>query len=525
MKNKRFTIISIVVIIVTIIGGILWTTDTLSILPGITPTDTALTNGSQAISPDNLVEIQPASTIIRELRATGNIALVEEYPVELKTNGTVSQVAVKVGDTVTKGDLLVSLDTAALEQAVSRAEIELESMQLQLEKLIHPNNEGEVMVAQANLHSAQENLRTVQAGPTEQELAAAQSKLTSAQARYRELQSQPNEANIRQAKATLLKAEITLTQAQEAYNQIAWQNDVGMSAEASTLQNASIDYEAAKSAFDQANKPVSQSDLQSALSTIQTTQHELEQLKGKPSATDLAAAEATVADRAEQLRKLIAGASQVRIREAELNVKKAEIALAEAHTNLKNAHLVAPVNGTVLAVNIKAGQTGTTGKIVATIANISNLKLTTNVAEVDIPKVHLAQQVTIKIDAFRGQDFMGRVESIAPNSQTKEGVVNYVVTIHLNDLATDAVRTGMTAEATFQQPEQTNASQWLVPTNALQTQNGQTIVQVQGEAGLTNVGVIPGEIHGEWTLVSSVELQAGDQVIGSVTSSVGEDVF
>ncbi|MBV7332829.1 efflux RND transporter periplasmic adaptor subunit [Chloroflexi bacterium TSY] len=295
-----------------------------------------------------------------------------------------------------------------------------------------------------------------------------------------------------------------------------------MSPEAAELQNTTIDYESAKASFDQANKPASKSDMQAALSAAQSAQDQFEQLKLKPTLADLAAAEATVADAAERLRKLT-NPSESDMRTAELNVKKAMIRVEEARTNLRNAQLLAPISGTVLSIHVEPGQSGTPGMTAITLADTSKLKLTINVAEVDIPRIELEQEASVKIDALRGDEFAGRVDTIAPSSKAGDGVVNYAVTIHLTDLTNVAVRPGMTAEATLQQDSRATEDQWLVPNSALQSQNGQTIVQVQRGDALANVAVVPGEIHGEWTMVQTDELGVGDQVVGQVASFVVED--
>jgi multidrug efflux pump subunit AcrA (membrane-fusion protein) len=61
---------------------------------------------------------------------------------------------------------------------------------------------------------------------------------------------------------------------------------------------------------------------------------------------------------------------------------------------------------------------------------------------------------------------------------------------------------------------------WLVPTNAIRTQGGAAVVRVMRDGGAIPVTVTAGAVQGEWTVVQSPDLQAGDQVVGSVTSYV-----
>ena len=70
-----------------------------------------------------------------------------------------------------------------------------------------------------------------------------------------------------------------------------------------------------------------------------------------------------------------------------------------------------------------------------------------------------------------------------------------------------------------------------MPTNSLTEGNGQATVQVvRGRAEddegpqLVALRVMVGERQGEWTLVESNELAAGDRVLGSVASYIDEDI-
>jgi multidrug efflux pump subunit AcrA (membrane-fusion protein) len=162
------------------------------------------------------------------------------------------------------------------------------------------------------------------------------------------------------------------------------------------------------------------------------------------------------------------------------------------------------------------------GKVVATLSDTSQLQLNVKVAEVDIPRITLGQEAAIAIDAIRGRSFAGVVESIAPINQSDKDVVNYPVTIRLTDTALEGVKPGMNAVATLGSA-QSLSSGWLVPASALRQQaDGQVVVLVMRGDTFAPVVVEPGEDQGEWTLVQSAELQAGDRVRGSVASYVEE---
>ncbi|MCB0188811.1 MAG: hypothetical protein KDE31_31290, partial [Caldilineaceae bacterium] len=108
-----------------------------------------------------------------------------------------------------------------------------------------------------------------------------------------------------------------------------------------------------------------------------------------------------------------------------------------------------------------------------------------------------------------------------PINKEDKDVVNYPVTIRLTDSDLTGVRPGMNAVATFAGAE-SDVAQWLVPTTALQEQNGQYAVQVVRGEDVLAVPVQPQETQGEWTVVVAPQLVAGDTVVGQVASYVGQ---
>ena len=64
---------------------------------------------------------------------------------------------------------------------------------------------------------------------------------------------------------------------------------------------------------------------------------------------------------------------------------------------------------------------------------------------------------------------------------------------------------------------------WLVPTSAIRTDGDRAIVLVMRGEEPAPVEVAPGITQGEWTVVQAPELREGDEVVGSLTSFIGED--
>ncbi|HMN27036.1 MAG TPA: efflux RND transporter periplasmic adaptor subunit, partial [Caldilineaceae bacterium] len=207
-------------------------------------------------------------------------------------------------------------------------------------------------------------------------------------------------------------------------------------------------------------------------------------------------------------------------------LQQALVNLEQAQSNLTQAQIRSPISGTVLAINPTVGQQVTPGEIVATLADPSQLQLTVDVAEVDIPRLHVGQQAQIAIDAFAGQTFRGEVSQIAPVSDSTTGVINYPVTIRLTGDNLAAVRPGMTAVATISGTNPAATDEWFVPTNSIQRQGGAPSVTAMRNGAALSIPITPtNQVQGDWTLVNAAGLQSGDQVVGSVTTKITSNPF
>ncbi|MEW5958583.1 MAG: efflux RND transporter periplasmic adaptor subunit, partial [Chloroflexota bacterium] len=510
MTGKKIWIIA--VIFLALAGAAFFFRDSLTGLAGGE-------NQAQAQESQGTVAIRSAADIV-QVSATGNIQLVEQQAAVFEGAGIIAEVFVKEGDEVKVGDPLLKLETDALERAVQQAQLALEVSQNQRDQLLEPATEADLDQAYANLASAQESLAELQAGPTETELAATQAGLAAAQAGYQDLLAGLSEAELTQLSADLHKAYLTLQQAQEAYNEIAYRGDIGRTQQATDLQTATIDYDTAKAAYDIATEGASESDVQNALKAIKDAQVQVEALI--PTKADLLAAEAQVSSAQASLTGLLNGPTETEVRDADLSMEQARLNVEQAQADLDKAELRATIAGIVLSVDVEVGQKTTSDLSSALIiGDLTNLELPVYVAEVDINKVKLGQAVNIAVDALPDQVFNGEVSRIAPISESASGVVNYEVTIRLKDLEiADGVRPGMTAVATILSDKAANA--WLVPTSALVEFEGQHYVRLMRNGQASRIEVTPGVTQGEWTVVQSEELQAGDQVVGQVTSHLDD---
>jgi HlyD family secretion protein len=323
---------------------------------------------------------EPEEEMTRVVSATGVVLPFRWATLSFNIGAQVEAVLVEEGDRVEEGQVLIQLDSGELEDAVAQAE--------------------------AGLMAAQAMLAQVEAEPRPEELAVAQASLAAAQAQLAKLRAGASQEEITAARGALETATLALQQAQAAYDEVSWLEEIKEMPQALALQQATVEYEIARANYQ-------------AL------------VKG-PSAEDIAMAQAEV-DRAQaSLELLRAGARPEDLGVAEAQVAQAALALSQAQSAVENASLIAPFSGTVGALKVRGGEMVTPGTPAVTLGDISEFKVeTTDLNEIDIYLVEVGQQVDLTFDALPERSILGVVTRIAPMANLEQGGTNYTVTIEL----------------------------------------------------------------------------------------------
>lgn len=130
------------------------------------------------------------------------------------------------------------------------------------------------------------------------------------------------------------------------------------------------------------------------------------------------------------------------IKSIQLNIKQTQLDMQDTRDKAKAPDpLVASIDGTVTAVNVKDGDS-VTGQIEAfTIVNYDKLDIQISADELDISQLKVGQTANITMDALSGQSFTGKVTKIAKEGTSSNGVATFPVTVRLDK--TDGVLPGM----------------------------------------------------------------------------------
>jgi membrane fusion protein, multidrug efflux system len=103
---------------------------------------------------------------------------------------------------------------------------------------------------------------------------------------------------------------------------------------------------------------------------------------------------------------------QSRAAAASASVKQAQARVEQARLNLSYTHITAPTAGIINKKNVEVGGNLSVGQDLMTIIPLTNLWVTANFKETQLAHMHPCQAVTIKVDAYGGRTFSGRMTQI-----------------------------------------------------------------------------------------------------------------
>ena len=128
-------------------------------------------------------------------------------------------------------------------------------------------------------------------------------------------------------------------------------------------------------------------------------------------------------------------AAQSSLEDLAIALENARLSLQRARDALENYTITAPISGTVIEKNIKAGDNvnNIESGSLAVIYDLSYLKLEMNISELDLSKLREGQTVDITADAIPGEVFQGVVDRVSINGTTTNGFTTYPATILLED--------------------------------------------------------------------------------------------
>ncbi len=407
--------------------------------------------------------------------ATGTVRANQSALLTYAASGTVGEVLVSVGDTVTEDEALATLDQSSLSAQLILAQADLVSAQKALDDLLA--SEVQQTQAQLALIQAQDALNTAvynwryfrvsDPSPTwyeedsvDLQLRTAEDRLEEAQTEYDALaDGDPGKAAARQA----------VDDAQAAVDLANWLVAWYEGEEPGEVDHALMD----------ANVAIAQANLEEA-------QRAWDRVAQGPHPDDIAAAEARV---------------------------------AAAEATLAMAEVSAPFGGTITTIEGIVGDLVNPGSPAFTVTDLSHLYIDVAISEIDINRVQPGQDASLSFDAIPNQTYQGTVHLVGLLGISAQGVVNFEVTIELLD-ADEAVKPGMTAAVSIVVQQVDDVL--LVPNRAVRVEDGQRVVYIMVDGVPEMVTIELGASSDLYSEVVGGDLQEGDLIVLSVINDFSD---
>jgi HlyD family secretion protein len=198
-----------------------------------------------------------------------------------------------------------------------------------------------------------------------------------------------------------------------------------------------------------------------------------------------------------------AGVSAARVKSGEAGIASAKARVRVAQEALENTNVRAPFDGVVVKKRAEVGETvspygvqgqsSREGGAIATIADLGELEVQTEVSENGVAKLAAGMPAEVKLQAYPDQTYRGRLRQIFPSADRAKAIVEVRVSI----LNADAhVKPEMTASVTFLELPKSDAGPnselsrtsssggvgqtaiVLVPKRAVTEQGGQSVIWV-----------------------------------------------
>lgn len=123
------------------------------------------------------------------------------------------------------------------------------------------------------------------------------------------------------------------------------------------------------------------------------------------------------------------------LRTANQSYTEAQMSLSDAQSALEKYMVTAPISGVVLTKDYSVGDTvsGQNSTTMMVVADLSKMKFTISVDELDIAKIAVGQSVDVTADALEGEAIVGTITSLSKMGTSSNGVTTYPVDVTIDD--------------------------------------------------------------------------------------------
>ena len=414
--------------------------------------------------------------------STGTIQPIDSYNVSGMVTGEVLEAPFEVGDQVEKGDVLYRIDPGSAETALQQAQLSVQQAQLNYDSIVdglNPKASGAGVVQK--LHVKKGDL--VSAGSPIADISDTSTMTLTV----------PFQSADAQRIAVGSSAQVTLAGTLETLT-----GTVESVANADLVGNGGALVRQVKIRVQNPGALTTSTTATSKVGSIAcagsgTFEANLTQTVVATGSGEVVSLNVSAGSRvsAGQVLATLGGSSaQTSLENASISLQNAQLSLQNAQDALDNYTITAPISGTVIEKNFKAGDTidnnslTAAGGTLAVLYDMSTLTFEMKIDEKDINKVQVGQEVTITADAVEGVTFSGVVDTVNINGTTVSGQTNYPVTVVIND--PQDLKPGMNVSADI--IVERAGTVLCVPVDAVNRGSDKPTVQVAQEGALDENG-------------------------------------
>ena len=363
--------------------------------------------------------------------STGTIQPIDSYNVSGMVTGEVLEAPFEVGDQVEKGDVLYRIDPGSAETALQQAQLSVQQAQLNYDSIVdglNPKASGAGVVQK--LHVKKGDL--VSAGSPIADISDTSTMTLTVPFQSADAQRIAVGSS---AQVTLAGTLETLTGTVES---VANADLVGNGGALVRQVKIRVQNPGALTTSTTATAKVG-SIACAGSGTFEANLTQTVVATGSGEVISLNVSAGSRVSAGQVLATLGGSSAQTSLENASISLQNAQLSLQNAQDALDNYTITAPISGTVIEKNFKAGDTidnnslTAAGGTLAVLYDMSTLTFEMKIDEKDINKVQVGQEVTITADAVEGVTFSGVVDTVNINGTTVSGQTNYPVTVVIND--------------------------------------------------------------------------------------------
>lgn len=420
------------------------------------------------------VRVAPAVTraVSSAVPVTGSITALQTVDLSPKITARIVRVAGREGERVRRGQVVVQQDTADLLTEVRRTEANLQAAQA---RVAQARTQARVQVTQSS--SGVEDAR--------QQLRAAEARLELVKRPQRTQEVAALENAVNQAQVRLEKAQLD----RRRYE--------GLVKEGAVAQSVVDQYV---------------TDEKIARVTLDTARQNLDAAQTGGREESVRSAEAEVERARQAIRTAQANTQQVAVREDEIKAARATVtqsqaSLAFARQQLANASIKSPIDGVISERLTEPGQMAAPGALVLKVVALDTVFFEAQVPETNIRSMRPGLNVAVRVDAYPGRSFTGKVAKIYPTASTQSR--NFNVRIVLPNTGR-LLRPGLFARGQVVTERRVGT---VVSKDALVSREGKMLVFVASEDSKAELRPVKVGVQTEQTAEVLSGVRAGERVI------------